>query len=174
MRRFVSLLTLMSCLLIACNGATIPDTPTPRDAAEILLQEVANLVCQSPDFSRRFSTTDTAHRFECSPAEGHSTTATLWWYGNQNEAQAVFEARHEESPVEEFHEFPLSVWDEDFPSFPGGRKEYRVWLWQAHHWLIEVRAFDDTHFLIAPDPETVSEAIYQVGRDQGLFPASDQ
>jgi hypothetical protein len=179
MRYMISLLTLMSCLLVACDGAVIPTTPVPREVAETVLQKVAVLVCpdypdpDNPDFYRDFSATDTTYSFQCRPATGHSTTATLRWFSNQSEALAAFEARREGNTVAEFYGLPLSAWDEDYPSFPGGRKEYRVWLWQTQQWLIEVRAFDDTHYIIAPDPETVSEAIYQVGLDHRLFTIGD-
>ncbi|MCX7854972.1 MAG: hypothetical protein N2556_03175 [Anaerolineae bacterium] len=110
----------------------------------------------------------------CSPAAGHSTAAILQWFSSESDAQGAFEARRAGRPLEEFHEFPLAIWDEDHPSFPGGQKEYRIWLWQAQHWLIEVRAFDDTHFIIAPDPGRVSEAIYQAGVEYGLFTVKEQ
>jgi hypothetical protein len=169
MKRILSL-TLMICLLIACGGTgtVIPDTPTPGEVAEAVLEKVADIVC--PDIPNvRVFATDTGYGFWCAPAAGHSTTATLQWFSNPGDAQAAFETRREGRPVGEFHEFPLLAWDEDHPSFPGGRKEYRVWLWQAQNWLIEVRAFDDTHYTIAPDPGRVSEAIYQVGAEYDLF-----
>jgi hypothetical protein len=170
-KRFpVLLLLISSCFLLsACSN---PD----KDVAKTVLQEVADLVCPYPDlanFQRRyFSATDTTYEFGCSPVPGHDTSATLGWFNNQNEARAAFEARRKENTVEEFHESPLSEWGEDY--FPGGREEYRVWLWQTKQWLIEVRAFNDTPYDIAPDPKTVSEAIYQVGMKHGLFTISDQ
>jgi hypothetical protein len=75
--------------------------------------------------------------------------------------------------VTEFHGFPLLMWEEDHPSFPGGRKESQIWLWQAGQWLIEIYTFDDTHFEIAPDPETVADAIYQAGQKHDLFAMSE-
>jgi hypothetical protein len=160
---------------------TLTSTPTlgtsPLKVPEIVLQEVSHLACpdypypDNPDFYRHFSATDTVYIFRCSPAVGHGTSARLQWFSNEDDARAAFEDQRG-STVGKFHGFPLSVWEEDY--FPGGRKEYRILLWQAHQWLIEVRAFDDTHYLIAPAPEGVSEAIYQVGLEHGLFTTSDQ
>jgi hypothetical protein len=180
MKRLISLLTLMSWVLVACDAVVTPATPTPREVVEIVLREAASLACpdygdeDNTDFYRRFSMTDTVLMFECTPATGHYTSARLWWFSDPSEARAAFETRNEGDTVQEFHEFPLAVWEEDYPSFPGGRKEYRIWLWQVQGWLIEVRAFDDTHYITAPDPETVSETIYQVGVEHGLFAGGDQ
>jgi hypothetical protein len=89
------------------------------------------------------------------------------------EARAALDTARGDNPLQEFHGFAASVWQEQHPSFPDERNEYRVWAWQAGRWLIEVRAFDDTPYLIAPDPETVSEAIYQVATERGLFLVPD-
>ncbi len=194
MKRLILFLALMSCLLVACNGAVVPatqtpiptlnstSTPTPStsllEVPKIVLREVSYLVCpdypgdpDNPDFYRHFSATDTVYSFRCSPAQGHSTDAILQWFNNKDEARAAFVDQRGE-PDQEFHGFPLSVWEKDY--FPGGRKEYRIWLWQAQQWLIEVSAFDETFYPIAPAPEEFSEAIYQVGLEHELFTVSDQ
>jgi hypothetical protein len=49
-----------------------------------------------------------------------------------------------------------------------GRYEYRVRLLQAGPWLIWVRSFDDTGYLVAPDPGPASETILQVIQEHGL------
>lgn len=107
--------------------------------------------------------------FVCIPAAGHDTSVRIEQFADQIEAQAAFNSTREDNPIQDSHGFPLCVWQEQHPSFPDGRKEYRIWVWQADRWLIHVRAFDDTHFLIAPDPQKVSEAIYQVAIDLAFF-----
>ena len=181
MKQIALLLILMNSLLAACSGGILTATPSPRDDAEAVLRAVAERACPYPDdpdeidlYIRHFTETDSAYMFACSPAMGHDTVAKLSWFGNQDEAYSAFEDRREADADELFHNLPLAVREKDHPSFPGGRKEYQTWLWQAQEWLIEVRAFDDTHFLIAPDPETFSEFIYQVGVERGLFTVIDQ
>jgi len=174
-RRMIFLI-LTSSILVARWGIGMPGkptptpTPTPMEIAKTVLERVADIVCpDNPNSS--VSATDTECHFWCMPAGGHYTAATLQWFGNQNDAGAAFESQREGRQVLEFHDFPLLVWGEDHPSFPGGQQESKVWLWQAHQWLVVVHSFDDTHFTVAPDPGTVSRILYQVGVEYGLFPA---
>lgn len=173
-------LTLISCLLLACTGTAIAPrktptpTPTPGEIAEKVLQKVADSICPGIPQCCQFFAEETVYGLQCSPAAGHYTVATLHWFSNKSDAQAAFEARREGRTVTEFHSFPLLIWDEDHPSFPGGQKEYRIWFWQAQQWLIHVQAFDDTHFIIAPDPGRVSESIYQAGTEYGLFQVKEE
>jgi hypothetical protein len=160
----------------ACGSAEA----TPIETAATMLQEIAEPVCPIPvglddkSLYHQFSSSDGASQFECLAAAGHTTVTTLSWFDTPDEADAAFAARREGHMVTEFHGFPLLMWEEDDPSFPGERKEHRIWLWQANQWLIEIRAFDDTHFIIAPDPGTVAEAIYQAGIERGLFTIGEQ
>jgi hypothetical protein len=41
---------------------------------------------------------------------------------------------------------------------------------QAGPWLIRIESFDDTHFLIAPDPREVSLAVIQAVKEHGFLP----
>jgi hypothetical protein len=159
--------------------ATNETTAAAIKTAETVLREIAETVCPIPaglndnSLYHRFSSTDTTAQFECSPAAGHSTVTTMSWFGSLDEADAAFAARREERMVTEFHGFPLLMWEEDHPSFPGGRKESQIWLWQADQWLIEIYTFDDTNFEIAPGPERVADAIYRVGQKHDLFAVSE-
>ncbi|MBC7228205.1 MAG: hypothetical protein H5T61_13410 [Thermoflexales bacterium] len=170
----VFLLALISWLLLACMAIAPRRTPTPEEAAKTVLEKVADTVCPGAPQCCRFSAEETVYELWCTPAAGHFTVATLQWFSSESDAHAAFENRREGRTAVEFHGFPLVVWAEDHPSFLGGQPEYRTWLWQAQQWLVQVGAFDDTHFTIAPDPGSVSEAIYQAGREYGLFQAKEE
>jgi hypothetical protein len=153
-------------------------TPISRDVAEIVLQQSAQFVCPLSGPGEPHVPEVYVHGavcgFVCIPATGHDTSVRIEQFAGQIEAQAAFNSTRGDNPIQDFHGFPLCVWQEQHPSFPDGRKEYRIWVWQADRWLIHVRAFDDTHFLIAPDPQKVSEAIYQAAIEHALFPVRDE
>lgn len=153
-------------------------TPTsvPTDVEEIVLLQAAQQVCHLPGETNvpEIYTTDAVYSFVCAPAAGHSTSAGMERFSSQVEAQAAFNSMREDNPVKDFHGFPVSVWNEQHPSFPDGRSEYRIWVWLADRWLINVRAFDDTYHINAPDPEIVSEAIYQAATEYDLFSIPDE
>jgi len=164
--------------LSGCDPAVERD---PMVVGTAVLQEIAPRVCPlpdtqtDPDLYHQFETWENTTRFVCQAAAGHATVTWLTWLGSTTTADAAFEARRAEQSVlvTEYNSYPLLMWTEDHPSFPGDREEYQVWLWQAGQWLIEIRAFDDTHYAIAPHPETVADAIYQTGQKQGLFTIHD-
>lgn len=172
--KHIVFLALTVCLLVACGGAAPPDIPAPLDVAKTVLEKVAKSICYGHPKTSSFSETDTSRNFYCSPSAGHYTITSLAWFETESEARAAFDARSEGRALGEFHGAPLITWNEDHPSFPGGRTEYQTWLWQMQQWLIRVQAFDDTHFTSAPNPKSVSEAVYRLGLEYGLFTADDQ
>jgi hypothetical protein len=154
--------------------------PTPQALEEKLLGEMAERICPTPDnadeidpYERYFTTGEGSYSFVCYPAMGHSVTVTLRRFASEEGAEAGFQSAPGRGPVEELDRYPVSDWEEQYPSFPDGRAEYRVRLLQVGRWLIEIRSFDDTHFLIAPDPREASVAVLQVFREYGLAPAPD-
>jgi hypothetical protein len=153
-------------------------TPIPKDAAETVLRQSAQLVCPlsgpGEPHVPKVAAHDAAYSFVCIAAAGHETSVRIERFANPVEAQAAFNSARKDNPIQNFHGFSLAVWQDQYPSFPDGRNEYRIWAWQADRWLIYVRAFDDTHFLIAPDPQEVSETIYQVAIEHALFPIRDE
>ena len=150
--------------LCGCRGVS-----SPEEKIEAVLQETAEKTCPAVRDPGGLQFFDEAHGFSCAPAAGHGTTVWLTVYGSPQDARAAFEEQHPPGTVQEWHGLPLAVWGEDHPSFPGKRHEYRFWLWQADHYVVKVRAFDDTHYLSAPDPGEVSEALYEIGVEHGLF-----
>jgi hypothetical protein len=179
MRKTIPILSILFLLLTGCTAAGpggTPPTAVPVAAARDVLKQASLAVCPPPEdpsdpdvYQRRYYSSDTDFSFACDPAAGHSTGASMRWYASADDARGEFDARRKQSPVEDFHGYPVALMDADDPSFPGGRKEHRIRLWQAGEWLIEVKAFDDTPYLIAPAPEAVSEEIYKVGVECGLW-----
>ena len=150
-------------------GDTALEGQTSEDVAIVVLRATAELICPHLDAPGELEFATTGYGFHCATAAGHGTNVRLEEFGSEAEAQAAFNAGREENSVEEFHGFPLSVRGEDNPSLPGGREEYRIWHWTAGRWVVEIRAFDDTPYLVAPNPEGVSEVLYQMGIEHGLF-----
>ena len=174
-------------LFLAGCGSAVPTPADPGGAtptrvsittAETVLKRAAESICPPPKdpaerdpYPREYESSRTKFTFFCSPAAGHGTSAILLRFESTAGAQAGFEAKRKQTEVEDFHGSPLAVMEEDYPGFPGDRKEYRIWLWQAGQWVTEVRAFDDTPYLSAPAPAKVSEEIYKAGMEMGLFPS---
>jgi hypothetical protein len=145
--------------------------PTSEAIEGLLLHEIAERLCPFPDTPGAidyYTTEGGAYSFVCYPATGHSVTVTLQRFPDPAGAEVGFQAAPGIGPIEELDGFPVTDWQEQHPSFPGGRAEYRLRLMQVGQWLIGIRSFDDTHFLIAPDPHEASLAILQVFREHGL------
>ena len=158
--------------------STILDTPEPTqdvkqmDKEAIVLQQTVESICPSSDeplVSQSFSI-GVVYSIFCAPSPGHSTVVRMERFRNQDDAKADFDNVREGRPVQDFHGYSLSVWYEDHPSLADRNDEYCIWLWQPDRWLIKVSAFNDTDYLIAPDPSTVSEAIYRFAAELNLFP----
>jgi hypothetical protein len=179
MRKTIPILPIIFFLLTGCTaaaGAVVTPTAVPIAAARDVLKRASLAVCPPPEdpsdpdvYQRRYYSSDADFSFVCNPAAGHGTGASMRWFASADAARGGFDARRMHTPAEDFHGYPLAVMDADDPSFPGGRKEHRIRLWQAGQWLIEANAFDDTPYLIAPAPEAVSEEIYTAGVEYGLF-----
>ena len=156
-------------------------TPASQATEDRLLQQIAERICPYPSradaidpYERYFRTGERIHIFTCYPAAGHSITVTVRRFGDAAEAQAEFESAPAPGPASEPHGIPTSDWLEQHPSFPGGRFEYRVRLLRTGPFLIEIRSFDDTHFLIAPEPREVSDAVLQMVREHELQPSLEE
>jgi hypothetical protein len=167
--------------VVACRTSATVAVPTgvpaPRAVEERLLDQIAAEVCPYPDdpgridpYERYFTSDDPAYTLVCYPAAGHSLTVTIRRFAGPAEALAEFASAAGPGPALDVQGFPASDWQEHHPSFPGGRKEIRVRLLQAGPWLIRIESFDDTHFLIAPDPREVSLAVIQAVKEHGFLP----
>ena len=168
----------------ACrNPATVgvpTGLPTSRAIEERLLDQIASDVCPYPDdpgridlYERYFTSDDPAYTLVCYPAAGHSLTVTIRRFAGPAEALAELSSAAAPGPALEVQGFPASDWHEHHPSFPGGREEVRVRLLQAGPWLIRTESFDDTHFLVAPDPREASLAVIQAVKEHGFPPGPE-
>ena len=162
----------------AAITSTILDTPEftqdgqQMDKEAIVLQQTVESICPSSDeplVTQSFSM-GVVYSIFCAPSPGHSTVVRMERFRSQDEAKADFDNVREGHPVQDFHGYRLSVWYEDHPALTDRNDEYYIWLWQPDRWLIKVSVFNDTDYLIAPDPSTVSEAIYRFATELDLFP----
>jgi hypothetical protein len=173
-----------ACLLLAgcgpadagTSGTATPSATVLAETAESVLKRTAEKVCPPPKkpgdpdpYQRNFNSWPTQFSFACLAGAGHSTTAVLRWFGTEKEARSAFDVRRKQNAADDFHGYPSAAWEEDSSDLPGGRLEYRIRIWQAGAWLVDVSAFDDTSSLSAPDPREVSEEIYTIGLQMGLF-----
>ncbi len=178
---------LVSCLICltffwmaGCSGIApvapkLRATQAPQltnQAVEAALQQAARLTCPSSDDPSvlQFSSADPIYSFVCTPTPGHSTKVVIQRFATVEEAQAAFNAARGANTVSDFHGYPLSGFMEDDSASPGGKQEHRIQVWRVAQWLVNVRAFDATEPLGAPDPTMVSEALYQAAIAQGLLP----
>jgi hypothetical protein len=150
-------------------------TPQSEAIEVVLLHRIAELVCPYPDrpeedyYDRDFITGGPDYCFMCVQATGHRVTVVIQRYADAAAARAQFEAEGPPGPVDELHGRLTASWEEDHPSFPGGRPEYRVWLMQVSAWLVHISSFDDTHFIIAPDPGKVADQVLQAMMELGVL-----
>jgi hypothetical protein len=124
----------------------------------------------SGPYERYFTEGDPSYRFVCYAATSHSVTIGVRRFADAAAAQAQFEAEKPLVPVDESDGFAAVDWQEQDPSFPGGREEHRLCLMQAGAWLVRIHSFDDTDYLIAPDPRKASLDVFAAIRKVGLLP----
>lgn len=146
---------------------TLTDTPRPTntptatpvitDTEVIVLQQAAQAVGCPPDVI----VIDTTYSFYCTVSIGHTTDAEIMRYNSAAEAEVAFDAARGSNPLKCFHGYPAYTWEYDQNPGHWLPMKHRGHAWQAVRWVITAHSFDDTHFIIAPAPATVSEAIYQ-------------
>ena len=141
----------------ATGVATFPATPTTDGVA--VLQGVIEQACHingpgPTDESAR--ATKHGYTLHCLPSAGHEMRADLVRYADVETAGAQFAAASEPGAARSFHELPAAFWETPFGSFDGAN---RYLVWQLDCWVVTVHSFDDTHFSVAPQPVTLSDAI---------------
>jgi hypothetical protein len=144
------------------SAATAPLT----DLEEIVLQQAAQaLGCSSP-----VTVNGTRYQVTCVVFPGHINDARIERYADAAAAFAAFQQASSSGTLTQFHGFAAYARKYVQNPGPGLPMNHRYHGWQVERWLILSHAFDDTHFLFAYRPETVSEAIYQAAVEHGLFP----
>jgi hypothetical protein len=61
---------------------------------------------------------------------------------------------------DDFHGYPAAAWQDDEPAAEIAF-HHRWHAWVGGPWMVTVHSFDDTDYLLAYDPRSVSEAIYR-------------
>ena len=138
----------------------------------LVLQQVAQRVCcgYSLPCNQQFYARETHYSFGCWAAAGHSASVEIQRLRDEAEAHAAFETARGNNPVERFHGNPAATWQYDQnPDNPGFPMRHRQHAWQVDRWLIIVSAFDDTHYVLAPEPAEVSEIVFQEAVARCLF-----
>lgn len=152
---------LAAILLASCGGAA------PPEGAELEVLQRAGEAVHCPGEA---VANGARYRFTCVQATSHSLDAVIERFAGEAEARAAFDAARAGRALECFQGRAAYSWqyDEqpDIPAFP---MRHRGHAWQAWRWLVTVQTFDDTHFEIAPEPEQVSQAIYEAAVAAGFF-----
>ena len=148
-------------------------TTVLTDTEVLVLQEAIRATqCSAIPNPGHVSVEGSTYRFDCMVAAGHNVEVRIQRFLSQAEAQIAFDSVRQGKPIQEFHGYPAYEWQYDErPDDSMLPMRHRSHGWQADRWLIVVKAFDDTHFAIAPAPLAVSEAVYQAARAYSLFPA---
>ena len=112
----------------------------------------------------------TVYHLTCVVAAGHSLTVRMQRFATVVEARAAFDTMRGGRPVRPFHCYPSYSWTYDQPvgDLP---MRHRIHSWQAERWLVHSEAFDDTGYLVAPEPLHVSELVQGAAVEQSLLPA---
>ncbi len=141
------------------------------DKEMVVLQQSAQLLCPSPQpnpFSSPQLVADgNVYRLSCIFAAGHDTNVSIERFESQAETQTAFRAATLDHISQDYHGYPASAWDQPSSAAPNGKE--RIWIWQADQWLIQIKSFDDTAYLIALNPGEVAEVLRRIAAEQGLF-----
>lgn len=172
----VSVAELIGAVAAALEGCPSTPAATPTTTPDTILQALGAVLEQTchpfgPAAESGMSGGVDSYTLFCAPSTGHDTVARLQRFSDPEEATTALNALAVEGELTSFHELPAAAWGRDYPGLDADRLEYRDFAWVAGRWLVHVEAFDDTHYLVAPAPEEVSEAIYSLIFETGLFSA---
>ena len=154
-----------------------PPTTTPvfTETEMLVLQRVADALCCASwqPCNQNYFVKDTLYGFGCFVAAGHHTGVQIQRFPSEAQAGAALDALRKDNPIQSFHGYQAVVWQYDQnPDNPGFPMRHRHHAWQAGCWLIDSSSFDDTHYVIAPDPQSVSEIVYREAKTRCLFPGA--
>ncbi|HEY9075497.1 MAG TPA: hypothetical protein VIO61_03065 [Anaerolineaceae bacterium] len=121
----------------------------------------------NPLSTPRVSGAGNVWRLACVVSAGHSTEAQLEKYENNSQAHKALIEKTQNRPAQGFHNHIAVAWSEKQPA--PSSLNHRWYVCQLDEYLAVIHAADDTAWLLAPDPQTVAEAIYQAGVAERLF-----
>jgi len=162
----------------ATSTATPETTPSATAATGSVAARMRAVIdfaaqlCPRPDSTGPYLTVGcdaSSCSFDCSWYSGHAGTASLTRYDSAAAAATVF--ADIDHPRSDFLGWPASFWTAPFP-YPrpeGGSSHHGIF--HAGCWLVRADAYDDTHFLIAPQPEQTLQRLHEKALELGLFDA---
>jgi len=140
-------------------------TPTATVSAEIpalVMERVADTLCWD-----RFEVIgSTVH---CESAIGHYGYVSLTGFSDALQARAAFAPQTANETEEQFLGSVLRIDSRPNPCCPGLDGLIQNWRWLKGCWIVSGYAFDDTHFLLAPQPRASIEAIASAAAEFDLF-----
>jgi hypothetical protein len=144
-------------------------TPTATPAATVgpevpalVMQHAAASLCS--DTSRVEGTT-----VSCDALPGHYGRVSLAGYADTSEAQAAFGGKADNEEESLFSGAVLRIDSRPNPCCPSFDGRVQTWRWLSGCWIISGYAFDDTHFLLAPQPRPSIETIVNAADEVDLF-----
>jgi hypothetical protein len=154
------------------TGAPSP-TPTSQAIEEAVLEEAARTL----GWPTAVTSQPPLYKIHYVAAAGHSAEAWMQRYDRVEDAQAALLQQRDglvadgwDIEARLFHGYDAYQANRSLnPGSPVLPMSERRFDFQGSIWLVGAYAFDDTPYNIAPDPETVAEAVYQAGRGYGLF-----
>lgn len=155
-------------------------TPSPTPTGEAIELAVLEDAADALGWPLTVIVQPPLHKIQYVESAGHRSEAWMWRYDSADDARdALVQQRAgllaEGWNVEArlFHGFDAYRADRSLnPGSPTLPMNERRFDFQGSVWIIGAYAFDATTTYIAPDPETVAEAVYHAGRSHGLFPES--
>ncbi len=154
---------------------TIVPSPTPTGWAveEAVLQEAARTLGWPPTVVVQ----PPVYRIEYMISAGHRAEAWIQRYDRAEHAHTAW-MRQRDGLIADgwdlasrlFHSYDAYQANRSLnPQMPALPMNERRFDFQGSLWIVGAYAFDASPACIAPDPETVAEAVYQAGRGYGLF-----
>lgn len=126
------------------------------------MQQVADTLCEDrPEVVRT--------RVNCRFPIGHEGYVSLIGFSSVAEASEAFGAPTADEVEEDFLGSVLRIDSRPNPCCPSLDGLIQNWRWLRGCWIVSGYAFDDTHFLLAPQPRSSIEAIVEVAEGFGLF-----
>ena len=157
----------------ATSTATVAPSPTSTPIEEVILKEAARTLGWPEVVVRQ----PPLYKVQYVAAAGHSAEAWMQGYERTEDAHVAL-VRQRDGLIADgwdvqgrlFHNFEAYQATRSLnPGSPTLPMNERTFVFQGFVWVGGAYAFDDTYYQIAPDPETVAEAVYQAGRRNGLF-----
>jgi hypothetical protein len=150
-------------------------TPTGEAIEVVVLEEAAGTL----GWPAAVDAQPPLYKIQYTHSAGHTAEAWMWRYDRVEDAQAALIQQRAgllaggwNLEARLFHGYDAYRANRSLnPQMPALPINERRFDFQGSVWIVGAYAFDATPTYIAPDPETVAEAVYEAGRKHGLFGA---